>query len=261
MTRLIVDGIDCSYMAKGKGEALLFIHGLGSSARDWAPQFEAFANDYRLIAPDLFGHGETRGLPSQLSIARMAAQVAATLHAEGLHRVHVVGLSLGGAVALQLALDQPQLVASLVIVNSRPDFTTQSWADRLMVIQRLLLIRLLGMRRMGRFLGRKLFPQDQRLQEQFSAHYARNNKSAYLKSLHALLVWTVADRLAEIGCPSLIVASENDYYPIDAVKAYAKQMPNARVVEIPRAHHAVTMEYPERFNTVLRDFLAEAYDV
>ncbi len=192
-----VKGINCAYEVHGEGPALVLIHGLGSSARDWAPQIQAFAPDHSVIAVDLYGHGRSTEMPPHCRMHDFAGQVAAVLKKEAVAQAHLVGISLGGAVALQLALEFPALLKSLVVVNSRPDFTPQSWGDRLMVLQRLLVIRLMGMRQMGKLLSAKLFPESFDLQQQFIERYSLNSKTKYLHSLKALLCWDVSDRLGE----------------------------------------------------------------
>jgi Predicted hydrolases or acyltransferases (alpha/beta hydrolase superfamily) len=75
--------------------------------------------------------------------------------------------------------------------------------------------------------------------------------------MRALVGWSVADRLGDIRCPTLVIASDQDYTPVSAKEAYVARMPNARLVVIPDAHHAVTVERPEEFNQALLDFLAQ----
>ena len=91
---------------------VLLLHGLGSCADDWAPQIAALAPRYRVLAVDLPGHHRSarpRGAPS---VARMAADVEALLDRLAIPRAHVVGLSLGGCVALALTLHAPTRVRS-----------------------------------------------------------------------------------------------------------------------------------------------------
>src|SRR5437764_10502314 len=96
---------------------VLLLHGLGSCGDDWGPQVPALIERYRVLVVDLPAHRHsppTRGVPS---IARMAAAVEHVLDGFGIDRAHVVGLSLGGCVALSLALRAPGRVRSLVLIN------------------------------------------------------------------------------------------------------------------------------------------------
>lgn len=128
-----------------------------------------------------------------------------------------------------------------------------------MILQRFLIVRLLGMRKMGEVLSQRLFPRPDQapLRQMFVERWAENDPRAYREAMQALVGWSVADRLGDIRCPTLVIASDQDYTPVSAKEAYVARMPNARLVVIPDAHHAVTVERPEEFNQVLMDFLAQ----
>ncbi len=243
------------YERAGSGPALLLIHGLGSRSSDWAPQIEAFAANHTVLAPDLRGHGRSPGVRGRFSLPAFADDMTAVLTDAGFADADVVGLSLGGAVAFQLAVSHPERVRSLTIVNSSPSFVAKTWREHLMVLQRLGVIRLMGMQRMGRVLAPRLFPDHPALQAEFIAQYAQNNKQDYLATLKALVGWSVAGHLPHIVCPTLVVSADQDYTPVAAKQAYVDQMPNARLTVIENAHHAVTAERPEAFNSALSAFL------
>src|SRR5579862_3087511 len=104
----------------GKGPSLVFIHGLGSSTRDWEFQIPEFAKSYQVITFDLRGHGQSDKPDVPYTIPMFAADTAGLLSSLGVERAHLVGISLGGAVAFQFALDYPDLLRTLTIVNSAP---------------------------------------------------------------------------------------------------------------------------------------------
>ncbi|TJY59999.1 alpha/beta fold hydrolase [Sinimarinibacterium sp. CAU 1509] len=255
MPVLKADHGELHYERAGSGPALLLIHGLGSSSRDWAPQLEAFSANHTVIAPDLRGHGRTPGARGRFSLRGFAEDVAAIMADAGFADADVVGLSLGGAVAFQLAVDYPERVRSLTIVNSSPSFVPRTRREHLMVLQRLLVIRLLGMRRMGQILAPRLFPDNAALRDLFVEQYAQNRKSDYLATLKALVGWSVAERLPDITCPTLVVSADQDYTPVADKQAYVDQIPQARLAVIANAHHAVTAERPDAFNCELGEFL------
>jgi pimeloyl-ACP methyl ester carboxylesterase len=91
-------------------------------------------------------------------------------------------------------------------------------------------------------------------------HWARNNKRAYRKSLKAIINWDVEARLGEIRCPVLVVASDDDYRPLEEKQAYTAKIANAKLVVIKDARHAVTAEQPEQFNKIVDEFLAEVME-
>ena len=218
------------------------------------------AREFQVVTCDLRGHGRSDKPPGPYSPGLFAADVASLLRALEVGPVHVVGLSLGGAVAFQLALDAPSLVRSLVIVNSAPEFIVGR-RRACPALERLLIVPLLGMRAMGVVLSKKLFPNPEQahLRQSFRARFAQNDRRAYLDSLRALVGWSVTARLGEIACPTLIVASDHDYTPVAAKQAYAARIPRAQVKVIPDARHAVPVERPEEFNAAVLEFI-EAVD-
>lgn len=250
------DGGHIRYSLSGQGPAVLLIHGLGSCADDWLPQVQALSAHYTVIAPDLRGHGASSPASGSLPVTQHAADMVALLEHEGIDKVHLVGLSMGGAVTFQLALDQPQRVCSATITNSAPAFVVRNWRERLMVAQRFAIVHLLGLPRMAKVLAGRLFPQQPELQSQFIARFSRNDKASYLAAMRGLLGWSVGDRLGEIRCPVLVVAADQDYMPLADKKAYCALLPHAQLAVIENAHHAVTAEHPKAFNQLLMDFLA-----
>lgn len=253
-----VQPIDLHGEVTGQGPPLLFIHGLGSSARDWEPQVREFSKTFQVVTLDLRGHGRSDKPPGPYGIPLFVSDVAAFLQARRISGAHVVGLSLGGCVAFQLALDFPDLVRSLVLVNSAPEFIRRSFKTWLETWRRTAIVRWRGLRPMGERLGRRLLPRPEhaRLRAVFVERFAKNDPRAYLNSLKALIGWSVTDRLGSIRCPVLVVASEHDYSPVAAKEKYVRQIPDSRLAVMPAAHHAVPVEQPEEFNAVLAGFLA-----
>lgn len=244
-----------SYRKTGTGPAVLLLHGLGSGARDWEPQTLALAGRFTVIAPDLRGHGISSPASGAIDIAEQAADMATLLMREGIDRADVVGMSMGGAIALQMALDFPERVRSLTVVNSRSAFAPRSWRERLTYWQRLLIVRLLGLPRLGRILAGRLFPDQPGLQAWFIERFGDNDQTSYLAALRGLAAWSVVHRLGEIRCPTLIVAADQDYTPLQDKRDDCARIPGARLAVIEDARHAVTVERPQAFNAVLLSFL------
>jgi pimeloyl-ACP methyl ester carboxylesterase len=259
MPTLQLHDIRLYYEVAGQGDPVVFIHGLGSSARDWEYQVPFFAPRYRVVVFDVRGHGRSDKPPGPYSVPLFAQDAAALIRALEAAPAHVVGISMGGMIALQLAVDEPALVRSLVVVNSGPELVVRTFRERLMILQRFLIVRLLGMRKMGEVLSQRLFPRPDQapLRQMFVERWAENDPRAYREAMRALVGWSVADRLGDIRCPTLVIASDQDYTPVSAKEAYVARMLNARLVVIPDAHHAVTVERPEEFNQALLDFLMQ----
>ncbi|WP_028863093.1 alpha/beta fold hydrolase [Psychromonas aquimarina] len=259
MPKLHCNGINLYYEIHGSGQPLLFIHGLGSSTRDWELQVAEFSRTYQVITFDLRGHGRSDKPAGPYNMAMLAADCIGLLQGLAIEKAHIVGLSLGGCIAFQLALDAPQLVRTLTVINSMPELITHSLKERLEIFLRLLIASLFGVRITGKILSRRLFikPEQQRLRRTFTARWAENDRRAYLAALKAMIGWSVTARLAEIVCPVLVIASDQDYTPVALKAAYTDKLGNAQLQVIADCRHALPVEQPQLLHSALRDFLAK----
>jgi pimeloyl-ACP methyl ester carboxylesterase len=257
MPKISTNGIQLYYEDQGQGPPLVLIHGLGSSTRDWEAQVSEFSKSYRVITLDLRGHGQTDKPAGPYSIPMLAADVKGLLHTLALPPVHLVGLSLGGAVAFQFVLDCPSSVKTLTIVNSGPSLGGTPDEAQKEVERRVGIVRQMGMKAMGEALSPILFPKPEQapLRETFIKRWAENDPEAYIEATRSILGFNVLDRLGEITCPTLILASDQDYTPVAMKEAYTKLIPRAQLVVIHGARHALPIEEPEKFNSALGDFL------
>jgi pimeloyl-ACP methyl ester carboxylesterase len=259
MPKARVNDIDLHYEITGQGQSVLLIHGLGSSTRDWEYQTTVFSKLYRVVALDVRGHGQSDKPPGPYSIPLFTADTADLMQSLDIGSSHIVGISMGGMIAFQLAIEAPDLVKSLVIVNSTPELIVRSVRDRITVLQRSLLVQVFGMRKIGEFLSSRLFPKPEQepLREMLIERWAENDRRAYLDSMRGVLGWSISDHLHTITCPTLVVASAEDYTPVSMKEAYVEKLPRGELVVIEDARHAVTAERPEEFNKVVLNFLAK----
>jgi pimeloyl-ACP methyl ester carboxylesterase len=257
MPFLRLQNLQLYYEVTGEGPPLLMIHGLGSSSRDWEKQINPFAQKYQVVTLDLRGHGHSDKPPGPYSVRMFAEDTASLMHELNIATSHVVGISMGGMVAFELAVHFPELLRSLTVVNSYPEMRVETFHEHLQVWRRVLFLELLGMRGTGIMLGRHLFPKPEQrdLREIFVGRWAENDKRAYRESFRALLNWDVEQYLGEIRCPTLVIASDQDYMPLEEKRAYSAKIPNSELVIIEDARHAVTVERPEQFNAILKEFL------
>jgi pimeloyl-ACP methyl ester carboxylesterase len=114
------DGVRIAWEEAGAGEPVLFIHGLGYDRRGWGPAPTILAERFRVITFDNRGVGESDAPPGPYTIAEMAADAAAVLAEAAVERAHVVGTSLGGMIAQELALRSPHRVGTLVLSSTTP---------------------------------------------------------------------------------------------------------------------------------------------
>jgi len=260
MPMITLNGLEVFYEARGSGEPVLLVHGLGSSTEDWEPQVNALRREFTVVAYDVRGHGRTAKPAGAYSVSQFAADAAALISALKLGPVHVVGLSMGGMIAFQLAADHPELVRSLVIVNSGPEMVLRTFKEKLGIVQRRLIVRLMGMRKMGKVLAEKLLPgaEHQARRGIFADRWARNDSGAYLRALSALVGWSVTAKLPAIRQPVLVVAADQDYTSVAWKQWYTSLMPNATLAVIPESRHMMPIERPQLFHEALLPFLASA---
>lgn len=255
-----VNGIDLHYTVEGTGEPVLLIHGLGSSGADWELQLPVLSPNNRVLAIDLRGHGASDKPAGPYSIAMFAEDVGAFIEHLGIAPCHVVGLSLGGITALELAASRPDLVRSAVIVNAGPEFIPRTFKARAMVWQRRMLVRLAPLEKMGRVIADRTLPGDEHsdLRDRVVSVIAANDKAAYLASMKAIIGWSVSDRLGQISSPILVVASELDYTSVEAKQPIIDEAQNARMVVVEGARHLLPVERPDEFNDILVEFLGRS---
>lgn len=258
MPQVEVNSISLHYESVGEGSPVLAIHGLGSSTRDWERQVDVLAESHRVVTVDLRGHGKSDKPQGRYSIQLFSDDVAELVRQLDLVPVTVVGISLGGMVAFQLAADHPDLIDRLVVVNALPDNELLRAAP-LQILMRKLIVRFLGLERMGKVLGARLFP-DENMEEERSLmarRWAENDKTAYQRSFQAAVDWPgVTGKLDGFDRPMLMISSDEDYVSLEQKQPYLDALPEMEHTVIEDARHAVPMERAEQFNRVLGEFLA-----
>ncbi|GHG59431.1 3-oxoadipate enol-lactonase [Alishewanella longhuensis] len=247
------------YLQQGEGEAVLLLHGLGSCAEHWWLQMQALSADYQVIAADFRGHGQSSPSAQPFTMQQLAADMLALLTHLEIKRCQVVGFSLGGMVAFELALLAPQCVQSLVIINSGPYLAIQGWRLKLQLGFRLAVIRLLGMRKLGQIIGAKLFPDEEQkpLLELFAQQMASMDQASYRHTLNAIAHFSVQSQLSHLQLPVLVIAADQDYSPVATKAAYVSLLPDAALIVIPNSRHATPLDQPEALNQQLLTFLAK----
>ncbi len=256
------DAIDLAYGAAGHGPPLVLLHGLGSSRNDWLLQLPIFIARFRTIAVDLRGHGGSPRPPGPYRIEHMAADVTRLLRRIDAQPAHVLGISLGGAVAQQVALDYPEMVRSLTLVNTAARFAAGSWRQRLMGAQRLAMVYLGGMDRAAETVAARLFPKPEQtlLRRETVERIRHNDPAAYRATLWAIARFDVRARLGGIVCPTLVVAGDRDTtVPLAAKRLLAERIPHSRLEVVADSGHATPVDQPEAFNRAVVRFL-EALD-
>ena len=261
-----VDGVPLWYEVTGQGHPLVLVHAGIADARMWAPQVAAFAASFRVIHFDQRGYGRSGAAPGDFAPHE---DLGALLAALGVRRAHLVGASMGGGVALDLALADPALVSALVLVGSGPNGLPASaglraqWAavDAAYEAAGLDAAVELELRMWVDGPGRGPDAVDpavrERVREMNAAIFAREaaqDAEAQPQPLRP----PAADRLAEVRAPTLVVVGAADQPDkLAAAALMAARIPNARKVVVPDTAHLPSLERPEAFNRLLHAFLAE----
>jgi len=188
-----------------------------------------------------------------------AQDVAELLESIEINSINVVGFSIGGMIAFQLAVDHPNMIKRLVIVNSNVEIPVDSFKIKFQYFIYDLKMRFTTMKKIGLTRAYELFPkpEQEELRSQRIERFAENDKKAYINSIMAVKGWSVRDQLHKIKCPTLIIGSDEDYTPISVREEFTALIPNAKLVVIKDARHVVAIEKPKEFNEILMSFLSE----
>jgi len=257
--RIGVNGLTYRVQVTGDGPPLLLLHGFTGSGDSWAPLVPFFAARYRTIAPDLVGHGETDAPadPERYRMERCVEDLVAILDALAVDRCHVLGYSMGGRVALHLALAVPERVWTLVLVGASPGIPDP--AERAArVKQDEALAAYIEQAGIAAFVERweqlPLFATQKRLPEAvraaIRAQRLRNRPEGLANSLRGMGAGAqvpLVDRLHEVAMPCLLMAGELDEKYRRLVGEMAERMPRAETAIVAGAGHAVHVEQPEAF--------------
>jgi pimeloyl-ACP methyl ester carboxylesterase len=269
-----VEGAVLNTIELGEGPPLVFVHGLSGSWPNWLEQVPVLAAEHRVIAVDLPGFGSSPMPSREISISGYARTLERLFAELGLDAAAVVGNSMGGFIAAELAIAFPQLVERLVLISAAGISTTDdprtrraiptlrraeritaagaAWlASRSDAVARRARLREATLALVVRHPGR--------LPAALAAEQLRGaGKPGFLQALEAILDYDFRDRLPEIACPTLIVWGDGDrLISVRDADVFAELIPGSRKVVFEDTGHMAMLERPAAFNALLREFLAE----
>ena len=254
-----VNGTRLYYEIAGSGHPLVFLHGFTFDTRMWDDQFDAFAQHYRVVRYDMRGYGKS-ALPTEESYSPTDDLKALLEHLE-IDRAHLVGLSRGGAVAIEFALAHPEATSALVLVD--PVLGGHSWSQEAArtdgaVWETAAKSGIEAAK--AQWLAHPLFAPAQekpevaarlgRIVSDYSGWHLINTDPVRYPDPPA------AQRLHEISAPTLIVVGERDLPDFHVIAETLQQIPNAHKVVLAGVRHMSNMEDPSGFNEVVLNFLA-----
>jgi pimeloyl-ACP methyl ester carboxylesterase len=255
-------------------QPIVFVHGLSGSWPNWLEQLPVFAAEHRVVTLDLPGFGHSPMPAQTLSISGYASTLERLLDELGIDAAAVVGNSMGGFIAAELAIAFPQRVERLVLVSAA-GLSTYNHRGSLAALP--------AMRRLERILMATgawaatksdsvvsrarlrdaalgvVVRHPERLDAALAAEQVRGaGKPGFIQGLEAVLDYDIRDRLREIACPTLIVWGERDrLISVRDADVFAELIPNSRKVVFGDTGHVAMLERPDSFNALLEEFLDE----
>jgi pimeloyl-ACP methyl ester carboxylesterase len=273
LERVRIHGHEVGYRCVGQGPVLLLIHGIAGSSRAWTEVMPLLARDFTVVAPDLIGHGESAKPLGDYSLGAHASGLRDLLAVLGIERATLVGQSLGGGVAMQLAYQHPEICERLVLVDSGGLGREVSWVLRSLtlpgseILMPVLFPRIV--RSWGNAVARSLYDIGLRSEgtaeswRAYSSLTESANRRAFLRTVRAVIdpggqSVSARDRLYLMAkVPTLIIWGDRDsIIPVDHAYATHQAVPTSRLEVIRGVGHFPHVEAPHRFVEILADFLS-----
>ena len=250
------NGIQLHYELAGRGPEVLLLHPVGLDLSWWEPQVKALKSEFRVLRFDFRGHGESQVAPPPYRIFDFANDAYALLQALGIHSTHAIGLSLGGMVAQELALEHPASVRSLVLSNTLctlPVEARQAMRARGEAAQQAGMAAVIEPT-MERWFTRGFLESS--LAARCRKRLRANNVDAWTATWNAIADLNTLPRLGEIHIPALVTTGDADVStPLAAARTIADHIKGATLRVMPGAPHMAPYERPDLFNPLVLDFL------
>jgi pimeloyl-ACP methyl ester carboxylesterase len=265
-----VDGTPANVIELGEGPPLLLVHGLSGCWQNWLENVPHFAASRRVVAVDLPGFGASPIGREPISIPGYARFLDRLCDVLAIDAAAVVGNSMGGYVAAELAIASPQRVERLMLVSAAGITAEHLRRDQVMAGARV--VAALATRAAARHASLARRPGLRKLAlafvvrhpDRLSAPLAHelmegSGKPGFLPAMEAILAHRISDRLPQIACPTFVLwGAEDRVIPVRDARRFAELIPDVRVEVWPDTGHVAMLERPARFNAVLEAFLAEA---
>ncbi|QGZ62818.1 3-oxoadipate enol-lactonase [Paraburkholderia acidisoli] len=259
--QVTVNGIDTHYVHDDRsgGPALAFVHQLGGDLSIWDTLAGHFRHRYSVLRYDVRGHGASRVAREAFDFGALGSDLAALLDVAGIKRAHIVGMSMGGMIAQQFALDHPDRVLTLTLCDTASHTAAEaraSWDTRAETVRREGLAALADAT-MARWFTAEFRGAQPHVIDRVRDVFLRTPAEGYAMACEALRNFDVEERLAQVRAPVLAVAGRHDTgTPSANTQAMARAIPDSHFVVLDAAHLA-PIEESHRFTALLETFLKQ----
>ncbi len=252
-------GVKIYWDEQGSGEPLLLIMGLSYPSYMWHRTRPFLAQNFRTIAFDNRGIGQSDVPEGVYPIAQMASDAAAVLDATSVPSAHVFGVSMGGMIAQEFALQYPQRVRSLILgcTNAGGPHVVNAAPEVLQILMRQGMTPEEAKEAIIPFIydagtARARIDEDMAIRMKWYP-----TPQGYLGQLQGILAWEAYSRIAQIKSPTLIIHGETDQLvPVANAQLIAERIPHAKLVLIPHASHVFETDQPGVANRAIMEFLS-----
>ncbi|HET6182919.1 MAG TPA: 3-oxoadipate enol-lactonase [Acetobacteraceae bacterium] len=244
------------------GPVVCFTHSLAADGGMWAEQVPPLLErGWRVLRLDMRGHGGSDPVAGDYTMAALAEDVAASLDALGLQRVHYIGLSIGGMIGQAFAIAHPNRLLSAMwcdTLPSSPVGAREMWEQRMSAVREANSLEPLADATTERWLTEGFKQRNPARWKQIRDTVAATTPSGYCGCCAAILNFDFTAQLGSVRVPALVVCGAEDAgTPPAQNRAIAALVPGARYEELAEARHFPNVEHPDRFNRIMLDWLGE----
>ncbi|MBL6785807.1 MAG: alpha/beta hydrolase [Rickettsiales bacterium] len=235
---------------------IILIHGLGVNGDSWKYQIDILIKaGFRLIIPDLLGFGLSKYQNEEISILNTCKDINKILKSLNIEDASIIGLSLGGVIAMQFANMYPKTVNNLVIINSFAKLPLNSIKQKLYLAFRVVIAKLLPIRIQALIIAYSLFPKNAKLQKEFYQQMQLADKNAYIKYLEAIINLDIIHSIQRITAKTLIISTNDDkIIPKSCAEILQKNILSAKLKTLDGSHAAIA-DNAKEVNKALLEFL------
>ena len=258
--KIEANGIVMNYELAGEGPCLVLIHGAGDNLNMWYNQVPVFSQRYQVLTYDVRGFGQTQSPEGEYSMALFAEDLYQLLHGLKIDDAFLLGYSMGGRIALELAIQYAKVVKALVLANSgvggpRPPQAVERFRAMLELLQKGDVATIAEEMTTGAF-SPGFKGKNPQAFERYKAVKLEVDPQSFTRAMMALAADIRIPDLGQIRCPTLIICGENDSYMTPDVAQLMQQAIRGSELRVMPTGHAAAIEAPESFNAAVLEFLS-----